>query len=124
MPSQWLVLERIRQIPNCNTAHVDQKMVLSVHAGWIGDSCFLIRRRKCETDCMSFVVMVLPKFTHEIIAIFCAAMVSRLEATESITAGSCPKVIRQRALLYTPYREVAFVANVCASGTESRGDRH
>ena len=42
----------------------------------------------------------------------CAAMFSR------------PEVIRKRPLLYTPYREVALFANVCASGTESRVDRY
>ena len=51
-------------------------------------------------------------------------MISRPEAVESVKVGSCPQVMGDRASLYTPYREVAFVANVCASGTESRGDRH
>ena len=90
MPSQWPVLERIRQVQNSKIAQVVQRMVSSVHAGWIGDRSLLIRGLGYEIDCVSFVVTVLPRFTWKIIAIFCAAMVSRLEAAESIRADSCP----------------------------------
>ena len=51
-------------------------------------------------------------------------MVSRLEAAESIVAGSYAQFMGERAFLETPYREVALFANVCASGTESRDDTH